>query len=365
MTTAARNLLEFPRAVVDDGAAMAQRFDLHLVVGHGDPEGRILIYGYDPATGGLTPSGNLASGSSTSFLALHPGGRLVYITHNRSNQLGAFRWEGGQLAPLGRVDVPAAPGGNDAGPAHVAVTGSGRHLLAANYRGHNAVVFALEADGRIGALTDSVAGGKHAHFICVLPGDRHVLVPYLGADKVAQYRFDAGTGRLQDSDPPAVTTGAGAGPRHLALHPDGRHAYLLCELDAWLITYALDGERGTLRELHRQDSLPSDYTGRRWAAHIALAPSGRFLYVSNRAHDSLSVFALDHPGQPHLVERQPSGGQTPRHFCLDPAGHFLHVAHQDSGNLVTFTVDTQTGRLTRHAEHQVGPLPYYVNVLPT
>jgi 6-phosphogluconolactonase len=337
---------------------------LRLLVGHGDPEGRILIYEYDAATGGLTPSGNVASGSSTSFLALHPGGRLVYVTHNRSNQLGAFRWQEGKLLPLGRVDVPAAAGGADAGPAHLAVHDGGRFLLAANYRGHNVVVFALQADGRIGALSDNVAGGKHAHFVCVLPGGRHVLVPYLGSDRVAQYRFDPAGGRLEPNEPPAVDTAPDAGPRHLALHPDGRHVYLLNELDATLYTFALDAERGTLAPLHRQDTLPADYTGRRWAAHIQLSSSGRFLYVSNRAHDSLSVFALEHPAQPHLVECQPSGGQTPRHFTLDPDGHFLHVAHQDSGNLVTFAADTQTGRLTRQAEHQVGQTPYYVNVLP-
>jgi 6-phosphogluconolactonase len=336
---------------------------LYMLVGHGDAEGHILIYGYDAATAALTPAGKVATGSSTSYLALRPDGRVVYTTHNRSNQLGAWGWRGGGLAALGKVDVPAASGETDAGPAHVAVDGAGLLLLAADYRGHNVVVFGLEPDGRIGDLRENTSAGRRAHYACVLPGDRFVLVPYLGSDLVAQYRLQAG-GKLTPNDPPAVASAPGAGPRHLQVHPEGNHVYLLNELDATLVTFALDPGAGTLRQLHLVDTLPADYTGRRWAGHIQIAPSGRFLYVSNRAHDSLAVFDLATPAAPRLVERQPSGGQTPRHFTLDPAGRFLHVAHQDSANLVTFAVDDQTGRLTRRAEHTVGPSPYYVNVIP-
>ena len=334
-----------------------------VLVGHGDAAGTLLAFDYQPGTGQLTAAGQTATGGSTSFPAIHPGGRVLYLTHNRSNQLSAWQiTPGGALEPLGRVDVPAAPGQSDAGPAYVAVDHGGHWLLAANYRGHNAVVFALDQDGRPGALVSNAASGRHAHAVRVNHPRPFAWVPCLGSDHIAQYRLDLRTGELISNEPPVVATPPGAGPRHLELHPHMPVVYVLGELDAHLYMYLLDGA-GLLEPRGRLDTLP-DYTGRRWAAHLQADRAGRFLYVSNRAHDSLSVFAIDgDPEMPVPVQQLPSGGQTPRHFRLSPDGRFLLVANQDSGNLVRFAVDPGSGRLERLGELAVGATPYFVEFI--
>jgi 6-phosphogluconolactonase len=332
-----------------------------MLVGHGDAAGTLLAFDYDPPTGNLTPAGQTATGSSTSYLAVHPGGHTLYLTHNRANQLSGWRITPAGLELLGRVDVPAAPGGSDAGPSFATVDRSGHWLLAANYRGHNAVVFALDQDGRPGALVINVPSGKHAHAIRQTLQRSFAFVPCLGSDHVAQYRFDAHTGNLVSNEPPVAPTRAGAGPRHLEFHPQYPVVYVLGELDAHLYMYLQDGA-GLLEARGRLDTLPADYTGRRWAAHLQADHAGRFLYVSNRAHDSLSVLAIDgDPEMPSLVQVIPSGGQTPRHFSLSPDGRFLLVANQDSGTLVRFAVDPTSGHLTQLDEQKLGELPYYVN----
>jgi 6-phosphogluconolactonase len=267
------------------------------------------------------------------------------------------------------VAVPAAAGAAQAGPAYLATDAGGRFLLAANYRGHNVVVFALHPDGRVGPVVQNVSHGQHAHLVRLTPDGGFALVPYLGSDLIAQYRFDPVHGALTPNDPPSVATPAGAGPRHLDFHPeqrDGvRHVFVINELDATLAAYALDVARGTLSERCRVDTLPRDYTGQRWAAHVAVAPSGRFVYVCNRAHDSLAVFAWDGDSETlQLVQHLPCGGRTPRHFTLDRAGRFLLLVNQDSGNLAVFGVDQGSGRLAPHAVHPVGALPYFVGLVP-
>jgi 6-phosphogluconolactonase len=347
-----------PRSIWDMADNAEGRW--RVLVGHGDAAGTLLAFDYDPGTGQLTPAGQTATGASTSFLAVHPGGRVLYLTHNRTDQLSAWQiTPGGALEPLGRVNVPAAPGEAAAGPAYVTVDHGGRWLLAANYRGHNAVVFALDPDGRPGALVANVPSGKNAHAIRVNHPRPFAFVPCLGSDHIAQYRLDLRSGALIANEPPVAHTSPGAGPRHLELHPHMPVVYVLGELDAHLYMYLLDGA-GLLEPRGRLDTLP-DYTGRRWAAHLQADRAGRFLYVSNRAHDSLTVFAIGgDPEQPELVQQLPSGGQTPRHFSLSPDGRYLLVANQDAGKLVRFAVDPASGRLTHLGELPVETLPYFV-----
>ena len=359
-----------------------------LLVCHGDAQGQIFLYGYDPHSARLTPRPPVQAGASTSFAAWHPSGRVMYGVQNRIDQVSALAFARSRagiptLRLLNRAAVRPAEGAAEAGPAYVSVDPAGRFLLVANYRGHNVVVFALHPDGRIGPQVASVADGKHAHLVRLTPGATpgssagssasssapFALVPYLGSDRIGQYRFDPVTGALTPNDPPAVTTPAGAGPRHLDFHPavkDGvRHVFVINELDAHLTAYALAVERGTLTELCRVDTLPAGYDGQRWAAHVAVAPSGRFVYVCNRAHDSLAVFAWDAEAAAlTLVQHLPCRGRTPRHFILDPAGRFLLLVNQDSGNLAVFAVDAASGRLAPQALHPVGALPYFLSLAP-
>jgi 6-phosphogluconolactonase len=339
---------------------------LFVYVGHGNPSGDIEIFGFDAATGALTPRAVVASGSSTSFFALHPNRRFAYTTQNRSEHVSAFAVDAatGQLQPIG--DAPVPPRGNEpeVGPAYVAVDASGRYLLVANYRGHNTVVFRLRDDGTIGPLTSNVTAGTHAHCVAIAPGNRHVFVPNLGNDVIAQYTLDAASGALIPNDPPTVASAPGAGPRHMVFAPNGQQAFVINELDATLSSFDYDPGRGVLAPLATVPTLPADYTGRRWSGDIQIHPNGRWLYVSNRAHDSLSAFEVSDRGRAlTLLTRTPCGGTGPRNFTLDPAGRHLLVANQDSGNLVIFAIDPETGHISPRADHAVAPAPYFVRVI--
>ncbi|HEY0714156.1 MAG TPA: lactonase family protein [Polyangia bacterium] len=339
---------------------------LSVYVGHGNATGDIEIFGFDRESAALSPRAVVASGSSTSFFALHPTRRFAYTTHNRSERVTAFAFDGatGLLHALGDAVVPPRGTEPEVGPAYLAVDASGQYLVVANYRGHNTVVFRLHADGTIGPLVSNVTSGTHAHCVAIAPGNRHVFVPTLGADVIAQYTLDAATGALSPNQPATVATAPGAGPRHMVFAPSGQQAFVVNELDATLSSFAYDSDRGVLTPLTTVATLPSDYDGRRWAGDIQIHPNGRWLYVSNRAHDSLAVFEVaDHGRVLALVTRTPCGGKTPRNFTLDPAGEHLFCANQDSANVVIFAIDARTGHLAQRADHAVAPAPYFVRVI--
>jgi 6-phosphogluconolactonase len=340
--------------------------DLLIYVTGGDAVGTVRTYAGGPGTDTLPLLSTAAAGSSTSFLAWHPTRRFLYSAQNRTDRLTAFAVDArtGSLARLNDVPIEARVDSEQAGPAYATVDGSGRFLLAANYRGHTVVVHALEDDGRIGALVHSVSDGRHAHLVRLDASNRFAFVPYLSSDRIAQYRFDAKTGRLTPNEPPFVATAPGAGPRHMDEHPNGHWVYVVNELDATVAAYDYEPRTGLLAPLQTLSALPSDYTGRRWAADIHVAPGGQFLYASNRAHDSLAVFAIDpHDGRLTAVGHEDTHGKTPRSFAFDPTGRLLLVANQDSGTIVAFDVDTASGRLARPRVVAECEAPYFVSIV--
>jgi 6-phosphogluconolactonase len=341
-----------------------------VYVGHANPTGDILVFAVDvPDTGqsaAFTLVQSVSCGSSSSFLTLDPTRRFLYATQNRSDGLAAFARNprSGQLEPLGVVPVPPDPAAAEAGPSYLKVDATARFVLCANYRGHNVVVFPRLGNGRLGPPVQNLSAGKHAHAIVLSEDNRFAFVPYLGSDLVAQYRFDDRKGLLTPNDPPTVAAPPGSGPRHLTFHPQGARAYLVNELDATVMAFDYDARAGTLVERQRIDSLPG-WNGRRWAADLHVHPNGRFLYVSNRAHDSLAIFAIDSvTGRLSLLGHQPSGGRTPRNFCIHPGGQLLLVAHQDSANVAVFSVDPATGALRPSGDLPVAPSPTFVDIVP-
>jgi 6-phosphogluconolactonase len=188
--------------------------------------------------------------------------------------------------------------------------------------------------------------GPHAHWIGADPANRFVLVADLGLDAILRYRFDATHGTLGQTEGPACRLPPGSGPRHLAFHPDGRHAYVINELDSTVVTCAYDSSSGALWPRQRVSTLPADVTVANTTAAVRVAPSGRFVYGSNRGHDSIVVFASD-PTTGHLtsVEHVAIGGQEPRDFTIDPTGTWLLVAQHHSDRLASFRVDATSGRL--------------------
>lgn len=304
------------------------------------------VFAVDPTTGVLAARSSITAGDpSPSFLALRPGGANLYAVGETSpGRVGAYAIakDGGALTYLGGVSST----GN--GPAHVSVDPSGKWVMVANYGDGAIAVYPIGGDGTLGSPSDTRNAGMNAHMIVADASDHFVFVPCLGSDYVAQYRFDAATGVLAPNDPPTFTTASGAGPRHIAFHPDGKHAYLVDETVSVIESLAFDPATGLLSRIETQSTRAAGASGKNTDAEVAVHPSGKWVYASNRGDDDIAVFAVDGAtGKLTLVENAKTGGQTPRSFGLDPSGAFLYVANQDGGGeLTSFAVSAADGRLS-------------------
>jgi 6-phosphogluconolactonase len=286
--------------------------------------------------------------SNPSFLAVHPSGRFLYaVNEDDDGSASAFSIDDAshRLRLLNRTSSKGA------GPCYISLDRTGRHLLIANYGGGSVTVIPVNADGTIApasAFVKHPGDSAHAHSIDVDSSNRHAIAADLGLDRVFVYRFDPLKGML-GSDPSFVSLDPGAGPRHVALHPLGRFAYVLNELTLTITALSYDPERGALSAIRTVSSLPEgvavtkDFSG----AEILIHPGGRFLYASNRGHDTIGVFAIsESDGTLHPVEHVSTGGKTPRGFGIDPSGKYLLAGNQDSDTVVVFQIDSSTGRLT-------------------
>jgi 6-phosphogluconolactonase len=323
----------------------------------------IYVSRLDLAAGTLSAPALAAESQNPSFLAVHPTRDLLYAV----NEIGTFEGkpsgsvsaftinrDTGVLTTLNRQ--PSVGGG----PAHLVVDHGGRNVLVANYGGGSVAVLPIGPDGALKPAsafmqhTGSSANASrqkepHAHSVIVDPADRFAYVADLGIDKVMIYRFDGGRGSLAASDPPFAAIEPGAGPRHFALHPRGRFAYVINELLNTVTAFTRDPERGGLTAVQSISTLPADqkplptYS----TAEVLVHPSGKFLYGSNRGHDSITVFSIDEKsGRLTFVETQPTQGSTPRGFGIDPTGAYLIAANQRSDSVVVFRINQETGRLT-------------------
>jgi 6-phosphogluconolactonase len=319
----------------------------------------IYVFRFDPATGDVTPLGLAAATDNPSFLAVHPNGRFLYAVNETGNFQGkpagsvtAFAIERA-TGRLRQLNQTSTLGG---GPCHLIVDRAGKFVIVANYGGGSVAVLPIRADGTVGTASAFVQHhgssvnrqrqeAPHAHGATLSPDEHFLFVPDLGLDRLVRYRFNRADGTLTPGDPPFTALKPGSGPRHLVFAPDGRHAYIISELVSTVTEFTANAATGGLTEQAGFPLLPADFQGQSTAAEVAVHPNGRFLYASNRGHDSLAVFAVGQSGALQLIERVPSGGRTPRHFALDPTGRWLWAANQDSNELVVFRVDANTGRL--------------------
>lgn len=306
---------------------------------------------FNPAKPELTPVGTVAETENPSFLAKHPTKPLIYaVNETAKGTVSAFRMD----EKTGKLSFINSVTSRGAHPCHISIDKTGRYVLAANYSSGDVVVIRIEDDGRLGGITayDKHAGSgpnkgrqrePHAHSINLSPDNKYAVAADLGTDELIVYAFDAAGGKLTRHG--VTKTAPGAGPRHFTFHPDGRRAYAINELSSTITAYAWDGSKGTLTELGTAPTLPADYKGQNTTAEVVVHPSGKFVYGSNRGHDSLAVFRATERGAPQLVEHVKTGGRTPRNFTFEPTGKFLFAANQDTGDIHVFEADAARGTL--------------------
>lgn len=309
---------------------------------------------FDATTGRLSPFALEAIEPDPSFLAAAPSGRHLYVS-NAGTPGGVTALSIDPVTgALTRLNHSVSEG---RGPSQLSLDEGGRFVLEANYGGGYVEVLAVTGDGRLGAQTALIRHeGRsvhpdrqtraYPHCVRVDPSNRFALVADLGLDRVLVYRFDTGRGSLLLHDPPGTHVDPGSGPRHFVFHPNGLWLYLVEELACTLTTFDWDGAEGRLRVRRTVPTLPPEFTGTNTSAEVLIDRRGRFLYVSNRGHDSVAVFAVDpHSGDVTCIQRESSGGRTPRYMSFDLTGRWLFVANCDSDSLAIFRV-SDDGRLS-------------------
>src|SRR5580700_3778180 len=325
----------------------------------------IYAYRFDADTGEIAELGLAAETTNPSFVALHPNGRFLYAVNEVGNYKGPN--SGGVSAfsidrATGKLTFLNEVASRGADPCYITVDKTGKYVLVANYTGGSVAVFPVLEDGRLGEATAFIQHtghgadperqeGPHAHSIDPSPDERFAIVDDLGLDETLVYRFDRAKGSLTLNDPQIYTTLAkadpGAGPRHFAFNPNGKFAYVVNEIQSTVSVFSYDGSAGVLRRLQTISTYPKDFSAHNDDAEIQVHPSGKFLYASNRGHDSIAVFAIDpDKGTLTLIEYALTRGKTPRSFEIAPGGSLLFAANEKSNNIVVFSIDAKTGRLT-------------------
>lgn len=333
----------------------------------------------DTATGALESKGVAGKIVSPSFLAIHPGQKLLYSV----NEVGDF---GGK--PSGAVTafvIDEASGklkklnqqsSVGSGPCHLVVDAAGKNVLVANYGSGSVAVLPIAADGSLKPSSSFIQHkgksadpgrqeGPHAHSVNLDAANRFAFVADLGLDKVLIYAFDYLKGTIEPAAMPYAKVAPTSGPRHFAFHPGGKFAYVINEMANTVTAFAYDAAAGALTEVQTISTLPADFKGTSYTAEVQVHPSGKFVYGSNRGHDSIAVFSVNEAtGKLTLVEVEPTQGKNPRNFALDPTGAFLLAENQDSDSIVVFRIDPATGALTPTGTKVTVPMPVCIKMIP-
>jgi 6-phosphogluconolactonase len=333
------------------------------------PEG-IYRFLFNQADGSLAPAGTTRDTLNPSFLAIHPSRRFLYAANELSEgavSAFAIQPDSGELSFINSQPTAGAA------PCYVSCDPAGRWLLVANYSSGNLAVYLLEADGSLWAMSDNIqhigALGPntarqeraHAHSIRFDPSGNFVLAADLGLDRIFVYRQDAQSGRLFLNEPPGGVFSPGAGPRHFEFSVDGRFAYVANELDSTVVACTWDNQFGLITPIQTLSTLPPGFSGENAVADIHRTPDGNFLYISNRGHNSLAIFAVDRASG--LLEARghvPVAGEWPRNFAIDPSGSFVYVANQFTNNIVAFRLDSRDGSLEPMGHEVSVPSPVCV-----
>src|SRR5687768_10851657 len=335
----------------------------------------IYTYRMNSETGQLSKFSSIKS-ENPSFLTLDRSKRFLYAV----NELAEFEGKPGGAVSAYSIDRTGTlkflnqQPSMGADPCHLTVDRRRTSLLVANYTGGSVALLPILKTGSLGPATDvkqhegsgpkEQQKGPHAHCIILDSLERHAIAADLGSDKVLVYRFDPATRKLHPGRQPWLTMQAGAGPRHLTLHPNGRYAYVINELDSTMVTLKYNAATGIPTMVDIVPTLPTDFTDKSYCADVHVSPSGRFLYGSNRGHNSIVVFAINpRTGRPTPIQHVSTEGNWPRNFVIDPTGRFVLVANQRSDNVVVFRIDARTGRLKASGHAAQVPMPVCLKFL--
>jgi 6-phosphogluconolactonase len=340
-------------------------------------QGRQLnVMRFDAVSGKLSMIGPVAEGLRPTWTVAHPRLPVLYAVNDENTKEGsvtafAVNRETGALTRVNEVST----GGN--GTTYLWFDAPSLTLLAANFAGGSASSMAVNRDGSVGALVSTIKAtgsgphrrqsGPHAHSVAIDPSGRYALVPDLGADRVFVYGFNRATRALSPDDanaPRSFTAPAGSGPRHLAFGADGRYVYVLNELTAEILTLRWDAQQGRLTQVQTMPTSSPGFAGTRSGAEVAVSGDGRFVYVEDRGEATLVVYGVNPAsGELTLLQRLPTGGETPWGFALHPSGKWLLVAHQRSGKINVFRVDPTSGKVADTGQSIETPTPVSVTFI--
>jgi 6-phosphogluconolactonase len=321
----------------------------------------IYCFRFDPERGALDLVGVTENVRNSSYLAFDPKRKFLYCVNEfkefegkASGAVSAFRIDP-KTGALTFLNMKASHGTD---PCHLIVDKTGKNVLIANFASGSVCVLPIKRDGSLkdascviqhegSSIDPRRQKGPHAHAVELSADNRFAFVPELGADEVRIYELDAERGILTpNTHQPFIKVKPGAGPRQLVMHPNGKFAYLINELDSTMTAYRYDAKKGTLTDLQTLPTLPAGFHAYSSCAELQIAPSGKFLYGSNRGDDSLVIYAIDRKGLLTLVGHESTRGRIPRNFEIHPSGAFLAAANQDTNNVIMFRIDEKTGKLT-------------------
>lgn len=339
------------------------------------------IFGYrlNPATGELTRALAVKGGENPSFLTLDAKRKNLYTVNESSEFNGAKSGAVSAFAVnarTGNLTLLNQQSSEGSSPCYISLDKTEKVALVANYGGGNVVALPIQANGQVSkavgheqhqgsSVNKSRQQNPHAHCIVSDPASNFVFAVDLGLDQVLGYRLDAKTAQLTRAAQPAFQTKPGAGPRHLTFHPNGRYAFLICELNSTMIALAYNASHGTFTEIQTISTLPADFTGESFCADVHVSADGKFLYGSNRGHNSIVVYQIG-PASGHLtlVQHVSTQGDWPRNFAIDPSGSILLVANQKSDDIYTYRINHTTGQLTPTGFSTRVPSPACLQVVP-
>jgi 6-phosphogluconolactonase len=361
------------------GGAKVTQLRVYIGTYTGPKSNGIYLSSLDLATGKLSDAVVAAETTSPSFLAVHPSKKFLYAVGEISDFQG--KKAGGVSAfaidpASGKLALLNQQTSGGAGPCHLVVDATGKAVLVANYGGGSVESIPLGADGKLGepatfiqhkgsSVNKSRQESPHGHSINVDPTNRFAVAADLGLDQVLVYKFDAATAKLTPNDPPFTAVAPGSGPRHFAFHPGGKYAYVINEITCTVTAFEYDSAKGKLTEIQTITTLPHEVRPGYSTAEVVVHPSGKFLYGSNRGHDSIAVFSIVAAnGTLTAVEHEPTQGKTPRNFAIDPTGKFLLAENQGSDTIVVFNIDQTTGKLDPTGHKIEVPSPVCVRFVP-